>query len=102
MIRTQYNGIIEPEGTIKVTHDEEEPGVLLISTGDPDFVIAPAELGGGRLDILGRTTIEACPKCDAEGPHPVYLLERSLAVIGCTACKQHVWVRRGDTKEGTS
>jgi len=95
--RRQSGGTIEPEGSLKAIPDEEEPGVVLFMTGGPDFVMAPEELGGDRVDIIGRTEINGCPMCHDEGPHPVYVLDRvyeggRLGVIGCSACGQYVWV----------
>ena len=93
-------GRIESQDALKVFPDEEDRGTLFLAAGDPDFVVVPDVLGGGRVDVVGRVEIDGCPNCDAEGPFPGYVLDRvddggRWGVVGCTACRQYVWVRPG-------
>jgi hypothetical protein len=76
---------------LDVSEDLGTPALIFASR--PDWVTAPPELGGGRLDILAEGS-RGCPKCETSVSF--YALERSLGVFNCGPCGQFFWVSTGE------
>ena len=47
----------------RVSVGKDDPAVLMISEGVPDWVRLPDELGGGKVKV-SRAAIGPCPSCD--------------------------------------
>ena len=72
----------------------EEPGVLLLSVGPPDWVGLPPELGGAQLRVLGAFMAE-CPMCKDSVPVRHVGAEQGYYVAECEA-HGFIWYQRKD------
>ena len=70
----------------------DDPTMLLVGDGPPDWVRLPPELGGARVKVEGSHTAP-CPMCDG-GPHVRHL--ELPDGYGVAECPIHgfAWYRR--------
>lgn len=76
----------------RVSSSTEDPSMFLVGDTVPDWVELPAELGGGRRDVLGSRQVR-CP-C-GRGEHSVRELDlgEQLHVAECPV-RGFLWYRR--------
>lgn len=75
-----------------VTQGSEDPTMLLIGDGPPDWVRLPPELGGARVRVLGSHTAP-CPMCEGDAPVRHLELGNDLFVAEC-AFHGFAWYRK--------
>lgn len=69
----------------------QEENVILLADA-PDWVRYP--LTGEKMYIKSRWIAEqdiTCPNCGESGRHGLVILEDSLVIVCCSACKQFTW-----------
>jgi hypothetical protein len=64
----------------------DDPSMLIVGAGSPDWVVLPAQLGGERRRVT-RSFVDACP-C---GGHDVRHLH--AGDVGVAECRQFLWYR---------
>jgi len=81
--KTVYGG--RPPGVIEA-FDTEIPSETCLVVGGMDHVFLPTEFGGGKCKIVEERWIPSCPKCQAEYPIKVLLVEGDICVACCQSC----------------
>lgn len=70
------------------TEEMGSPSFMVVDR--PDWVVLPAQLGGGRVNVIGEH-MRACPRCEAASR--TYELENGLIAIACAPCNQYFWAK---------
>lgn len=70
----------------------DDPSLVLVGDGVPDWVRLPAELGGGQVKVLGHHTAP-CPMCKSQHPVRHLRLKRGYGVAECGRCG-FVWYQQ--------
>jgi len=72
----------------------EDPTMILVGAGVPDWVRLPPELGGHQAKVV-EATIEPCPRGDHDVRH--LKLNNGICVAECSAHGGFLWYRRKET-----
>ena len=79
-----------------VAHSKNDPSMVLLGNGAPDWVRLPTELGGMKLRVRGHFR-GACPACEACPDCAHLSLDEGYGVAECVS-HGFLWYRRGSNR----